>query len=262
MKMLFLGNSNDAGDWFEGGKKRHEIIAERLEEEFGEPVEVTVKSLWPNENLPGRVAEWIEKSQPDLIYITMSGYWFLYRSVPLRVQRIMGTMGDRVGDAGFRAAESKRWSHNAVFRGTRKALQETIGGDTHFTPQQVIDCMSEVVRTAVRHEGAVVVVKGPHGKKQYSHTPRAAARDERKRRKVHLAMKSLCAQLHVPYEGAETPVFRDPSYVKGLTVGDGLHSTAERHALEAEPLFETLRSALVAAGHEPGSTRRAVAGAD
>lgn len=262
MNVLFLGNSNDAGQWFEGGKKRHEIIAERLEQEFGEPVVITVKSLWPNENLPKRVAEWIDKAQPDLVYISMSGYWFLYRSVPLRVQRIMGTMGEGVGKAGFQVAESKRWSHNAAFRALRSALQGTIGGDTHFTPEQVIERMSEVIRTAVRYEGAVVVVKGPHGKKLYAKNRRALAQDERKRRKVHTAMKTLCAQLHVPYEGAETPVVRDPSYVQGLTVGDGLHSTAERHVLEAGPLYATLRSALVAAGHEPVAGQTAAATAE
>ncbi len=37
VNFLLLGNSNDAGQWFEDGKKRHEIVAERLAEEFGEP---------------------------------------------------------------------------------------------------------------------------------------------------------------------------------------------------------------------------------
>ena len=112
---------------------------------------------------------WVEESQPDLVYVNTGSYWFLYRSVPLRVERLLGRVGgERLGDAGARVAKSKRWAYNAPFRFTRRVLQATIGGDTNFTTQQVIDRMSDCVRIAARAEGAVVVVKGPHGKARLS----------------------------------------------------------------------------------------------
>ncbi len=250
MKLLFLGNSNDAGQWFEGGKKRHEILAEQLEVEFGEPVEVIVKSLWPTAKLPSLVAGWVEQSEPDVIYIASSAYWFLYRSVPLRAQRLLGKVGPAAGTAGFKVASSKRWSHNVVFRTARRGLQATVGGDPNFTPEEVAERMCEIIRIAVRREGAAVYVKGPQNKTKYSTTPLGLARDEKKRLKVHNAMKTLCAQLHVPYEGTDAPVFDQAVYRSGK-VGDGLHSNASRHAYDADWLFGVLRQTLIDAGHEP-----------
>ena len=58
--MLYLGNSQDLGGWFEGGKKRHEIVEERLAAEFATPVEIVVKNFWPNERLPELLGRWVE----------------------------------------------------------------------------------------------------------------------------------------------------------------------------------------------------------
>lgn len=250
MRLLFLGNSNDAGTWFEGGKKRHEIVAERLEAEFGEPFDVTVKTLWPSAELPTIVAGWVEKYRPDLIYIDTASFWFLYRSVPLRVQRLLGKAGPKVGEAGFKVANSKRWSHNALFRKTRGFLQATIGGDTHFTADEVQERISECIRIAVRAENAAVAVKGPHGKLNHARTKRGFLKDEKKRIRVHRAWEALCEQLHVTYEGKLNPALYETDYRKH-TVGDGLHSDATRHALDSESLYQTLRAALISAGHEP-----------
>lgn len=250
MHLLFLGNSNDAGTWFEGGKKRHELVAERLQAEFGEPVEVTVKTLWPSAELPGIVAGWVQKTQPDLIYIDTASFWFLYRSVPLRVQRLLGKAGPKVGQAGFKVANSKRWSHNVLFRKVRGALQLTIGGDSHFTADEVQERISECIRIAVRAENAVVAVKGPHGKFNRARTKRGFLKDEKKRLRVHHAWQTLCDQLHVTYEGRIDPALYETDY-RATTVGDGLHSDATRHALDSESLFQTLRAALIKAGHVP-----------
>lgn len=258
MRVLLLGSSNDTGGWVEGGKKKHEIVQERLSAELGEPVEFIVKGIWPTAELPGLVAGWIERYEPDVVYLNTGSYWFLYRSVPLRMKRLLGRVGgDTVGDAGFRFADSKRWAHNAVFRTIRRALQETIGGDTHFTTQEVIDRMSECARIAVRREGAVVVVKGPHGKARLTRNPRKFRRDERERLKLHTALETLCGQLHIVYDGVGAEAVRHlPAYGRGTTVGDGLHANAVRHEFEAEGLYTGIRRGLEAAGRvtAPSST--------
>lgn len=250
MRVLLLGNSNDAGNWFEGGKKRHEIVAEQLQEEFGEPFEFTVKSLWPTEKLPKVVAGWIDDSEPDLIYISSNAYWFLYRSVPLRAKRLLGRFGGAAGTAGFAVANSKRWSHNAIFRTARRGLQATFGGDTNFTADQVIERISECTRIAVRREGVAVIVKGPRGTTSYASTPKGRARDEKTRQRVHRTLQSLCLQLHVTYVGADTPMFKTRDN-RGFRVGDGLHSNAAGHVRDADDLYTSLRTALISAGHEP-----------
>ena len=257
MRILLLGSSDDTGQWFEGGKKKHELAGERLQAELGEPVEWVVKGIWPTESLPKRVEGWIADCDPDVIYLNTGSYWFLYRSVPLRVQRLLGKVGgESVGNVGFRFAKSERWAYNAVFRTARRILQNTIGGDTHFTRQQVTDCMSECLRVAVRKEGAVVVVKGPHGKDRHSVSPRRFRSDERERLKMHRDLQTLCEQLHVTYDGVGEGGVRDlPAYGRGTTTGDGLHANAVRHAYEGDVLYEGLHKGLVAAGRVPALSR-------
>ena len=254
VRVLFLGSSNDTGNWVGHAQKKHVLAGERLGEDLGEPVEFVVRGIWPTADLPEKVGEWIRDAEPDVIYLNTGSYWFLYRSVPLRVKRLLGRLGGQAaGDAGFRIAKSERWAHNAIFRTARRALQNTIGGDTHFTTQQVIDRMSECVRVAARSEGAVVVVKGPHGKSRYTDRKRQFERDERERLKLHAAMEQLCAQLHVTYDGVgEGGVRHQAAYQRGTTTGDGLHANEIRHRHEADVLYEGIREGLVAAGRLQG----------
>src|SRR5262245_22723614 len=126
-----LGSSQDTGQWFEGGKKRHEIVQERLEQEFGEAVEFVIRPYWPTEQMPVLLERWVGEANPDMVYINVTAFPFAYESLPLRARRLLGRLGPGVGDAGLRFAGSKRWSHNAIFRTLRRCGQATIGGDTH-----------------------------------------------------------------------------------------------------------------------------------
>jgi len=250
VRVLFLGSSNDTGDWVPQTAKKHVLAGERLAAEIGEPVEWVVKSIWPTEDLAQRVGIWMAETQPDVVYLNTASYWFLYRSVPKRVKRLLGRVGgERIGEAGARVAKSERWAHNAVFRGIRKALQETIGGDPYFSTQQVIDRISETVRVAARDESTVVVVKGPHGTRRLSARKQAFERDERERLKLHHALEQLCAQLHVTYDGVgEGGVREQAAYRRGVSTGDRMHADAELHRFEAETLYTGLRRGLAEAG--------------
>ncbi len=250
MRVLLLGDSNDTGAWVSPERRKHVLAGERLAEDLGEPVEFVVRGIWPTEDLPGRIEEWIRESEPDVIYLGTGSYWFIYRSVPLRVKRLLGRIGgEAAGNAGFRIAKSERWAHNAVFRTARRALQSSIGGDTHFTVEQVIDRMSECIRVAARSEGTVLVVKGPHGKARYGAKRRDFARDEQKRLRFHTALEQLCEQVHATYDGVGEGGVRDQAaYQRGTTTGDGLHANEARHVHEADVLYAAIREGLVAAG--------------
>ena len=243
MKILLLGNSQDLGDWFEGGKKRHEIVQERLAREFAEPVEIVVKTFWPNDRMPALLECWIAESAPDMVYINVTAFPFAYESLPLRLKRVLGRVGPAVGDAGLRFADSKRWSHNAVFRKARRYGQATIGGDPHFACEEVIENTSEAIRCALRAEGVVLVVEGPLGRGEPELTRRERERKESRRQVVHRALKSLCADLLVHYIGSDEPLERKRQHVSGTTVGDGTHFNAAGHARLAEDLYENLRDA-------------------
>lgn len=243
MKVLLLGNSNDTGSFVPEEVKRHKKLGELLEREFGEPVEVAVRNVWPNARMVDYVTRAVDEFKPDLVYVNITTYPFSYESTPLRVRRIFRKVGgEKLGDAGLRVADSRKWSHNAVFRGVRRFAQATIGGDTHFTPEEVAERYERLVRALLQREGLAVVVKGPRGKTK-SATPRANARAERRRQVVHMRLRDLCRQLHLTYVGSERPYHVVKPTPKGTKVGDGMHSNAAGHDLSAVEQFTILRDA-------------------
>lgn len=256
MKVLLLGNSNDAGSWIGEGKKRHEIVGERLAELHGEPVTVVSKSIWPREGLPRVVDGWVAEHEPDVVYLTVLSYWFQYRSVPLRVRRLLGRFGTRVSDAGFRVAESPRWAHNAVFRQTRRLLQRTIGGDTHFTPDEVVERVTDVLRTLLQHEGLVLAIQGADGRTDYAFSKRGRANNERRRLYVDSRLRAWCKEHHVTYENTPEAAFRLDLTLASNRVGDGLHANAQWHQHSAELIVQTIEHALADADTTAGANNK------
>jgi hypothetical protein len=224
-------------------EKRHRQMGERLSAEFGVPVEMFVRNCWPNQRMAEFVARALDEVQPDLVYLNITTFPFSYESTPLRVKRILGKVGEPVGDAGFRLAESKRWSHNAVFRTLRSWAQATIGGDTHFTTSEVTERYSELIRLLLRREGTVIAVKGPLARSKKGITKRERLRHERRRQEVHGAIKHLCEQLHVPYYGSDEPYWVVKPQPKGTKAGDGTHANAAGHQVLADDHYEKLRDA-------------------
>lgn len=243
MKVLILGNSNDTGSFVPEEARRHRHLRDLLAAEFGEPVDVVVRHVWPNDRMVDWVLAGVEETRPDMVYVNVTNYPYSYESTPLKVKRIFGKVGgETLGDAGLRMADSKRWSHNALFRGVRRAAQATIGGDTHFTPEEVADRYERLIRALLRQEGMVVAVKGPLGMSKKA-TARATARAERRRQVVHSRLSDLCRQLHVFYAGSDQPYHDVKPRAKGTQVGDGLHSNAAGHVISADEHFERVRDA-------------------
>jgi len=248
VRVLLLGNSNDTGNWIASGPQRHEIVRDLLAEATGEPVEVTPRGVWPTDGITRAVEGWIEKSNPDVIYLTMASFWFNYPSVPLRARRVLRRLGPSVSDAGFRAAGSPRWGHNFAFRALRGALQRTVGGDTHFTPEEVVARITEVITMALRHEGVVLAIQGADGRTRYSHSRRSDRRQEARRQFVHRQMKDFCERHHVTYENSEIPLWKLDAELRKNRVGDGLHANEAWHQHSAQLIFNTIAHALADAG--------------
>jgi len=243
VKVLVLGNSNDTGSFVPETAKRNVRIAELLTVEFGEPVEVAARNAWPNDRMVDFVLKSVADVRPDLVYVNVTTYPFAYESTPLRVRRVFRRVGgEKIGDAGLRLADNRRWSHNAAFRAGRRLARLAIGGDTHFTPEEVAERYERLIRALLREEGLVVAVNGPNGRTG-EQTRRAAARAEARRQVVHQRLKALCHQLHVFYKGSDLPKYAFEPDRPGTTVGDGLHSNAEGHRLRADEKFVHLRDA-------------------
>ncbi len=244
VKVLLLGNSNDTGTFVPEDAKRQYLLRDQLAAEFGEPVEVFVRNAWPNQRMVGYVQRTLDELNPDFVYINLSSYAYTYESLPLRVRRIFGRVGgEAVGDAGMRLADSRKWSHNALFRGLRRAGRATIGGDTHFTPEEVLARYEELIRLLLRREGTAIAVKGSMSRTKRG-TARERSRKEGRRQRVHQPLKQLCEQLHVYYAGSDEPLhLTQPWKRKGTKVGDGLHSNAAGHKRSAEWHYPFLREA-------------------
>lgn len=201
VKILRLTNSNDVLST----TNRPEALRQGLEQFLGEPVEIVVKTIWPTETLPETVEKWVAREQPDLVWVGLVNYWYEYMSVPKRLERLLGPFGKRASDLGFKAADAQWLSNNFAFRAMRRALQQTIGGDPHFTPQQVVERMEAVARRVLRSEGVVLVMWGPNANTKYSIGRRAERRGEQRRQYVRRHMQRLAESLHFSYLSAEEP---------------------------------------------------------
>lgn len=245
VKLLLIGNSNDVVQWAGTGESTEDALRRLLSEEFHEPAEVTVKSIWPAATFPATLQKWLDRYQPDVVYLNVVGFWFLYESVPLRLERLGGRFGRKLGEAGLKAAGNPALSHNLPFRLLRNLAQRTIGGDTNFTPQQVVDCVSECVRNVVRREGTLLVVSGPGGRNKHAVTRRRQQRDEKRRLWVDRALQTLCEQLHVQYEREAAPLWQTGEW-KDKHIGDGLHFNSEAKFSRAEKISASVREAWLA----------------
>ena len=245
MRVLFLGNSNEALDLAPGVPRRHEIMERELAAEFGS-CEVVTKPAWPNEGFPKVLERWIGEIKPDVVYLNVAEYWCLYESIPLRLERNAGRLGKRLAAAGTKVAETPVLSHNRVFRMLRQTGQSVVAGAVYFSPEEVVERVMECVRVCLRDEGLAVVVDGQRGRRPHATTKRWRERVEARRQFVHVRLKAECARLHVVYGGDDVPQWKwHPEGMDGHR--DGLHQGAAGQVWMANEAIALIREAVGAA---------------
>ena len=222
MKVLRFGSSNDTVERFVAGEPREAVIQRELERAFEEPVEVVTKRIWPTAKFPSLFERWLDEEQPDIVTIPVIGYWFNFESVPLKLQRRFGRIGEGLGTAGRRAADVSWLGHTAPFRAGRALAQRTVGGETYFSTQEVLDCVAECVRATARREGIALIVQGPFGGQDLAGKSAAARRREEQRRQtVNAGLRAVCEQHRVRF--IEHRVNRRELGTSFSTIGDALH---------------------------------------
>lgn len=223
IRILRLTLSDDLVPLPEGTRRSWQVAEDMLAREIVQPVETTLRVIWPESSLPDLVERWLQRYEPDIVSLKVSPYWFTYESVPLRIQRHVPVIGPRLAHAGLRAADTSWLAQNPVFRTARRTTRRVIGGETHFTPDQVLAVMEDCIRRILRREGVILLVRGPLEPTDDEGGANARLRTERKRDAVHLALKRLCADLHIHYSGADS--------VRAVPRGpDQLHLSPEGHA--------------------------------
>ncbi len=238
MKILGLLNSNVVGG--DADIPKQDMFPERmrvaLAKALDEEVEVQARSVWPTQRLPQLVDGWVREFQPDLVVFSVIGFWFMYESTPVRLERKLGWPGRMLGRASREAAARPWLAHNRLFQWSRKTTQRAIGGQSWFTPEQVISSSQRVISACLRRESTYVVVFGPSGGEKWardeSHLQELVAR----RRKVDREMAAFCKAHHVEYW--------DETKLKGIAdprpaslQGDDLHLDREGHRRLAEHQF-------------------------
>lgn len=239
MKILGLLNSNvNAGD---ADIPKQDLFPARMQEALAktlnEAVEVDARNVWPTPRLPPLVAGWMGEFEPDLVVFSVTGFWFLYESTPVRLERRFGWPGKALGKLSREAAARPWLAHNRAFQWSRRATQKAIGGQAWFTPEQVIDISQKVILATLRRESTYTVVFGPSGGEKW-------ARDEAhlrdlvaRRRRVDAAMSAFCKAHHVEYwDEPKLKSITDPR--ASSLQGDDLHLDREGHKRLAEYQFE------------------------
>jgi hypothetical protein len=252
VKVLFLGNSNEALDLPAAAPRRHEIMQADLAAEFG-AAEVIVKPAWPTPEFPGVLERWIAEYEPDLVYLNVAEYWCLYESIPLRIERRFGRLGKQVAAAGTGAAAVPWLAHNRAWRGLRQAGQSVVAGAVQFEPEVLVPRIMECVRVCLRSEGVAVVVDGQRGRRPHATTRRWRERVEARRQFVHVRLKEECTRLHVVYGGDDVPQWKThPEGMNGHR--DGLHQGAAGQVWMANEATSLIRQALAADGRVSAAT--------
>ncbi len=212
------------------------LIVAPLSEALGEPAEIFARTIWPTDDLPAKVAKWCARENPDVVVIDVNGYWFMYESVPMRVNRWLGKAGKPVVAGGAWAGRTPWISYNPVARSVRRWAQSTVGGDTHFSTQHVIDITRQCVRVVLQGEDRVVQVRVSKRGNSYNYGRRGDVRRDARKMAVHNGLSGFCRDLHVDYVG---PGSDEPP--SGATrQGDGLHSDAAGQEIQAKRWMKRL----------------------
>ncbi|MGI8926551.1 MAG: hypothetical protein ACR2HN_07880 [Tepidiformaceae bacterium] len=225
MKVLWLTNSDDLG----AGKlpddlRSYRLAAQRFHELTGEPAEMTARVIWPSPALPDIIDGWIERYEPQMVVFRINGFWYLYRSIPLQLERKLGRAAEPVARAGLKLAELPWITHTGAFHLARRVLLRTVGGATYFSGEEIVGVVERCMRRIVQHEEVSLVVRG-----QISTWTQGPPGIELS---VHDQLQALCEDLHVHYLGDRPGQKRVPEdFYSG---GDRLHTSDAGHRWFAE----------------------------
>lgn len=237
MKILWLGTSNDTEGYLPKEQRRPFMVARDLADILGTEIQVESRKIWPSAILPQLVESWMEKHEPDMVLLQIANFSFAYESVPLQLERKLGVFGRPFASAGLKAADTGWLSSNRVFHAGRRLAQRTIGGATHFEPDEVVERISACIRVVLRRENTALLVRGPQGSTDYSATEKRRLRAEARRLVVNKGLRDICDELHVVCALYDVPRYEART---GERVGDGIHFQGSENVVEAAVIVPQL----------------------
>lgn len=218
MKILRLTNSNDVLESIPAHLRAAAIADDVVHSLTGERPETISRVIWPGPELPAIVARWIERYEPDLVFMRASSFWVCYESVPLHLQRHFGPVGRALGALGLKAGGNPTIATNPVAARLREYAVRTIGGDTHFTPAEAAGHVEDILRVVLKAESVVPVLRGPAHSHNSAGNASGLARSQRRVEEFEERLAALCRTLHVSFTSAR--ILADEA---ATHLADGLH---------------------------------------
>ena len=228
-RILWLSNSEDVSPDVPEDKRSWRLAAGLVEAAIGDEIEIVPRVIWPDPRLPEIVDGWMDRYEPDLVLFKVNAYWYLYKSVPLRIRRRFKRIGRPIASGGERAAAIPWFTKTRAFHWSRSALLKTVGGDTQFPPEHVAALTEECVKRILRDEGRRVIVNTTLD--HWTSNPKPQAQ-------VHRRLKAFCESVHCGYLGAD--IENDPPPPNLYSGGDRLHTNEEGHRWQSERLAAAL----------------------
>jgi len=233
MKILWLGTSQNVDGYVPDQDRPPGLVARRLSELLRIRVEIVPLYIWPNERLPELLESWVGEHQPDMVFLDAAAYWYAYESVPLKVQRKFGHVGSPVAKASLKVADTSWLSSNRMYYAAQRLALRTIGGATHFEPEQIVERMKIYIEIILRNPEVTLLIKGFHSMDRHFTLGRRRLWAEARREFVNSSIATFCADLPVTYHGFETEA---DLYDLRLRFGDRTHLTGEGLRLVARDL--------------------------
>ncbi|MBI5946841.1 MAG: SGNH/GDSL hydrolase family protein [Chloroflexi bacterium] len=247
MRILRLTNSSDLLPSVPEHLRSTRIAESVVAELTGEPVDTAVRVFWPTEELPDIVERWIDRFEPDVLFIRAAAFCCSYESVPLRLERKLGPLGKPIARAAVKASAS-RVGHAGAFHAVRRLAVRTIGGDFNFEPEEATAIIEAVFRRALSHESLVPVMRGPGMARDSTGTPAGLLRAQRRNAALSAELAKMCQSLHILYAPVED------TFDASLLAEDQFHSNEAGQRRQGEMEGRAIARAWIAArdGVDPG----------
>jgi hypothetical protein len=218
VRLLRLTNSSDTFEGVPEARRATRIAEDVFTELTGEPIETVLKLFWPEPGLPEIVERWIDRYQPDVVFLRTSMIWCAYESVPLRLERRLGWFGRPLARLGFKLGGSQAMIANPLFRAARRWALRTIGGDVYFQPEEAAAIVADAFRRVVAREAVIPALCGPGFARDASGTTKGRERAARRNADLDLRLADVARTLHIAFVSCRMEF--DPTHL----AADGFHT--------------------------------------
>ncbi len=243
MKILRLSHSSDTFP-IPAAEERTWAIAERaLAEASGQPTTTVIKTLWPTPGLVAAVDRWMEAETPDVVFIWVSAYWFLYGTIAERLRRILPGPARPLATGADHLGGLKWLTESRPMQPVKGLAERTIGTAAMLSGDETVAVLESVIRRVLAREECLVVVRGA-ATPIYFRTPRQQRRAQELTADVDRKMAELCGRLHLSYiSGAPIDSMEEE---EALRQADRVHWNKRGHelygAMEGEGLVRAWRA--------------------